>query len=100
MADPINVDPNHYSVEFENDQVRVLRIRYGPGEKSEMHDHPPAVGVCLTDCAGKFTYPDGSTEDFELKAGSVLWNDSIEHLPESSSDAPMEIVFIEIKPQS
>ncbi len=100
MADPINVDPNHYSVEFENDQVRVLRIRYGPGEKSEMHDHPPAVGVGLTDCAGKFTYPDGSTEDFDLKAGSVLWSDSIEHLPESSSDAPMEIVFIEIKPQS
>ena len=46
MADPINVDPNHYSVESENDQVRELRIRYGLGEQSEMHDHPSAVAGC------------------------------------------------------
>jgi hypothetical protein len=26
-------------VEFENDQVRVLRITYGPHEKSVMHAH-------------------------------------------------------------
>jgi hypothetical protein len=32
--DPVKVDPGHYSVDFENDRVRVLRIRYGPGERS------------------------------------------------------------------
>jgi hypothetical protein len=42
--DPINVDPKHYKVEMENDRVRVLRIRYGPHEKSVMHGHPPSVG--------------------------------------------------------
>ena len=31
--DPVHVDLRHYTVEFENDQVRVLRIRYGPHEK-------------------------------------------------------------------
>src|SRR5437588_5303128 len=30
--DPVRVDPKHYKVEFENDQVRVLRARYGPDE--------------------------------------------------------------------
>ena len=30
--DPIAVDAKHYSVEFENDKVRVLRIKYGPRE--------------------------------------------------------------------
>jgi hypothetical protein len=34
--DPVKVDSKHYSVEFENDKVRVLRIKYGPGEKSVM----------------------------------------------------------------
>ncbi|MDH3268599.1 MAG: hypothetical protein OEM46_07060, partial [Ignavibacteria bacterium] len=34
------VDPDHYKVEFENDEVRVLRINYDPGEKSAMHSHP------------------------------------------------------------
>ena len=32
--DAAKVDPKHYKVEFENDEVRVLRITYGPGEKS------------------------------------------------------------------
>ena len=29
-ADPVKVDANHYTVESENDRVRVLRVRYGP----------------------------------------------------------------------
>ncbi len=41
--DPVKVDAKHYKVEFENDQVRVLRITYGPGEKSVMHEHPGAA---------------------------------------------------------
>ena len=48
-GDPVTVDPKHYSVEFENDKVRVLRIKYGPGEKSVMHAHPALVAVFLTD---------------------------------------------------
>ena len=34
--DPVKVDPKHYKVELENAQVRVLRIHYGPHEKSVM----------------------------------------------------------------
>ena len=45
--DPAKVDSNHYKVVFENDDVRVLRITYGPGEKSVMHYHPDAVAVFL-----------------------------------------------------
>ena len=47
--DPVKVDPNHYKVEFENAQVRVLRIHYGAHEKSVMHYHPASVAVFLTD---------------------------------------------------
>ena len=56
--DPVKVDSKHYKVEFENDSVRVLRITYGPGEKSIMHEHPDAVAVFLTDMTGKFSFPD------------------------------------------
>jgi len=38
--DAVKVDGKHYKVMFENDQVRVLHITYGPGEKSVMHEHP------------------------------------------------------------
>jgi hypothetical protein len=37
--DPVVVDPVHYKVEFENEFVRVLRIHFGPGEKSPSHEH-------------------------------------------------------------
>ena len=55
--DATKVDSTHYKVEFENDQVRVLRISYGPGEKSVMHEHREGVEVFLTDHRVKFTYP-------------------------------------------
>ena len=57
--DAVQVDPKHYKVELENDRVRVVRIRYGPREKSVMHQHPPGLGVFITSANFKFTYPDG-----------------------------------------
>src|SRR6202030_2766241 len=66
--DPIKVDAKHYKVEFENDQVRVLRITYGPHEKSVMHGHPASVAVFLTDGQSRFTMPDGKTQDAPMEA--------------------------------
>src|SRR4051794_497938 len=37
--DPVKVDPKHYHVEFENDQVRVVRVKIGPGQTAPMHEH-------------------------------------------------------------
>jgi quercetin dioxygenase-like cupin family protein len=95
--DPLKVDRKHYKLEFENDDVRVIRIRYAPGEKSVMHGHPKSVTVFLTDCAGRFTYPGGKTEDFNVKAGQTMFFDAVEHLPESRSKKPFELIQIELK---
>src|SRR5207247_3179591 len=89
--DPVKVDPKHYKVEFENDQVRVLRIHYEPGEKSVMHEHPNAVAVFLTDDHVKFNLPDGKSEDSTNKAGETLWTAGGKHLPENLGDKPMEL---------
>jgi quercetin dioxygenase-like cupin family protein len=95
--DPVQVDPTHYTVEFENDQVRVLRIRYGPHEKSVMHGHPASVAVFLADTRGKFTFPDGKTEEFTTKTGQHMFVPAGEHLPENLSDQPLEVVLVELK---
>ncbi len=95
--DPVVVDPKHYHVEFENDRVRVLRIRYGPREESSMHSHPNCVAVFLTNQHSKFTYPDGRTEEVRTKAGDTLYLDAFEHLPENLSDQPMELILVELK---
>ncbi len=95
--DPVRVDPKHYKVEFENDRVRVLRIRYEPGEKSVMHSHPESISVFLTDANTKFTYPDGRSEDITGNAGSVIHMDAFEHDPSNTSDKPFEVIQIELK---
>jgi quercetin dioxygenase-like cupin family protein len=95
--DPVSVDSKHYKVVLENDQVRVLRITYAPGEKSVMHDHPASVAVFLTDADGKFTLPDGKTEDMHVKAGSVEWDKGGKHLPESIGSKPFELILVELK---
>jgi quercetin dioxygenase-like cupin family protein len=76
-SDPVKVDSKHYSVEFENDKVRVVRIKYGAKEKSVMHSHPESISVFLHDCKVKFTYPDGKSENIEAKAGQVLHMDAL-----------------------
>jgi quercetin dioxygenase-like cupin family protein len=95
--DPVRVDPQHYTVEFENNQVRVLRIRYGPHEKSVMHGHPASLAVFLADTRGKFTFPDGKTEEFTTKTGQTMFVPAGEHLPENVSDQPLEVVLVELK---
>ena len=95
--DPVKVDPKHYKVEFENDQVRVLRIHYEPGEKSVMHEHPNAVAVFLTDDHVKFNLPDGKSEEATNKAGETLWTAGGQHLPENLGDKPMELILVELK---
>ena len=95
--DPVKVDANHYKVEFENSQVRVLRIKVGPGEKSIMHRHPNAVAVFLTDLNGKFTFPGGKTEDISRKAGDAMWTPAVVHLPANAGDQPFELILVELK---
>jgi quercetin dioxygenase-like cupin family protein len=95
--DAAKVDAKHYTVAFENDQVRVLKVHYGPGEKSTMHSHPNTVAVFLTDAKGRFTVPDGKSQDISVKAGDVIWDDATIHLPENTGDKAFDVVLVELK---
>jgi hypothetical protein len=95
-VDPVAVDAKHYKVEFENDKVRVLRIKYGPHEKSKMHSHPPIVAVFLTPHHCKHTFADGRVEEMRVKAGEVMYMDGMEHDPENLGDS-FELIGIELK---
>jgi quercetin dioxygenase-like cupin family protein len=95
--DAVKVDPNHYTLVSENDQVRILKVHYGAHEKSVMHSHPNSVAVSLTDAKGQFTFPDGKKEDFNFKAGDAMFAPTGTHLPENTGDAGMDIILIELK---
>jgi quercetin dioxygenase-like cupin family protein len=95
--DAVTVDPKHYKVEFENEQVRVLRITYGAGEKSVMHAHPAAVAILLTDGTFRMTLPGGTTEPAQLARGAALWAPATTHLPENAGTSPAELILVELK---
>jgi len=83
--DPVKVDPDHYKTEFENGQVRVLRVHYGPHEKGALHEHKlNRVVVYLTDHPG-------------LKAGSVRISGAATHTEENSMDQSVERIAVELK---
>jgi hypothetical protein len=95
--DAVKADPQHYTVEFENDRVRIIRIKYGPHEKSVMHTHGPNVAIMLSENNVRMTSPDGTSEDVLQEVGMAVWADAGEHLPENLSDEPLEVVLVELK---
>jgi quercetin dioxygenase-like cupin family protein len=91
-------DPQHYQLLFENEQVRALRIVFGPGEGSVMHHHPASTLVFLTDGQVRFHLPDGSALDFSFQAGQAQWVPATTHRPENAGSEPFEIIQLELKP--
>ena len=98
--DAVKADPKHYSVMSENDQVRILKAHYGPHEKSVMHSHPAGVAVFNSNSTGKFTYPDGKSEDMTTKAGEARYTPAVTHLPENTGNTPLDVIIVELKGKS
>jgi beta-alanine degradation protein BauB len=96
-TDSTKVDPGHYSVDLENEHVRVVRAKYGPREKSVMHSHPASVAICLRDTRVRMHFPDGHSEDREMRAGQAFFSGPEEHLPENLTGEPFEVIVIELK---
>lgn len=95
--DAVKVDPKHYSVVSENDQVRILKVHYGPHEKSVMHSHPNVVAVFLNDGTGVFNLPDGKKQTWTATAGQAQFTPAGTHLPENTGDKGMDLIVVELK---
>ena len=96
--DPVKVDPRRYKVELENDQVRVIRARYGPHEKGVMHEHTlNRVVVFLTEGKMKVTTPDGESKIVTSARGDVSSGGKATHIEENLNDKPFEVVVVEFK---
>lgn len=96
--DAVTADPEHYSVEFENDAVRFVRIAYGPGQSSVMHRHPPNCAIFLTSQPGTMESPDGEVTETEPAAiGSVSCTEGEVHLPTNTGNARLELILVEFK---
>lgn len=71
--DPLRVAPHIYSLDFENERVRVIRQTVRAGETLPLHAHPDRVMVYLQSCG--WLEDDGSGgERMQLyRIGETVW---------------------------
>ena len=96
--DHAKVDPEHVKVVTETDQVRVLRYRYEPHQKSAQHSHPDkTIDVAITKGRVRLISPDGKFVEHSVEAGTVNLNPASTHIVENLGDTPFEGLSIEPK---
>ena len=93
LQDAVTADSRHYSVEFENDIVRVLRVRLGAGDTTPAHTHSAYCAIELTDSSLK----EGNGPTTESKAGQVFCGDATSHAPQNVGRALAESIVVEFK---
>jgi hypothetical protein len=83
--DPTVVDAKHYKVEFENDEVRILRVHYDPHDKGELHEHIlNRVVLYLND------QPGARADDVHISWAGT-------HTEQNASDQPADRIAVELK---
>lgn len=98
LLDPLKVDPKHYKLEFENDQVRVFRVHIGPHESTPMHEHQlHRIVVYLTDANVRATGADGKVETSAHKAGDIIESGAARHGEQNLTGNPVETIVTELK---
>ncbi len=96
--DPLKVAPKNYTVQFENDQVRVVRATANPKQKLPLHEHSlNRVTVLITDQNFRITNSDGTVLTPQKKAGEVSWGTPVKHTEENLNDKPFEVIMVELK---
>ncbi len=96
--DPPKIDPKQYHIEFENSQVRVVRVKFGPHDGAPTHEHQlNRVVVYLTEQNTRLTSPDGKVETSSHHPGEASWGGPTKHKEDNLLDAPFEAVIVELK---
>lgn len=82
--DAVAADPARYSVLYENEIARLIRVTYPAGARSVMHSHPAGCAIFYKDAALKMTSPSGEARTYEYRAGDVTCGDAHGHIVENA----------------
>ncbi len=97
IQEPAAAEGYTVKVEFENDQIRVLRVHYLPRATSPMHSHTGRAVIALTGSHLRVTTSDGTTQETQRRPGELYWGDTVTHSAENLTGDPVETIEVEIK---
>jgi hypothetical protein len=96
--DMVKVAPEIYTVELENNQVRILRVKLAPHQKVPEHEHMLSrVTVPVTEVNQAITTPDGKKSTSQSKPGDASFGGPTRHREENTLDHPVEYIIVEFK---
>jgi hypothetical protein len=93
LPDAIKADSKSYSVEFENDIVRLLRVKVQPGVSIPRHSHVAYCAIETSDSSLK--EPTGPVSN--SKTGQVFCGDATAHAPTNVGKGVAESIVVEFK---
>jgi len=94
--DPVETNPDHYAVVFENDRVPVLEYKDRPGDRTTPHEHPESVMHTLSAFRRRLHSGDAH-RDVEMPAGLTGWLPAQQHAGENIGDTDTHVLFVELK---
>jgi quercetin dioxygenase-like cupin family protein len=93
--DPVETNPTHYRVVFENERVRVLEYTDSPGDRTTPHAHPDSVMYTLSSFRQRLHQD--THRDVEIASGGTFWVPAQEHAGENIGDTATHTIFVELK---
>lgn len=94
--DPVETNPQHYSVILENDRVRVLKYHDEPGTLTLPHDHPDSVMITASSFRRELIQGDRKAE-VELPSGRAMWLAAQSHAGHNIGETDTDVFFVELK---
>ena len=97
VAGSAKLDVRHDKLEFENNQVRVIRMKLGAHQTASLAESRNMVAVFLIDQETRSTDSSGAITTAKHKAGEVLWETPHSEKLENTGDKPLEMLLLELK---
>jgi hypothetical protein len=83
-------------IEFENDRVRVLRVKHAEREQQPETSRHDRLIIYLND-GHMARIQNGKEEETRRKAGEVVWKNRSQHQIENLRDTSHEVIIVEFK---
>jgi hypothetical protein len=95
--DPVRVDPQHFKLDLDNEQVRVVHLSMKGSESTPMHEETELLAVCIKECHVRLSRPDGKFQDVHMQAGDARWVWEETRSEKNLSKEPLDMLLIEIR---
>jgi hypothetical protein len=95
---PLHVAPQQARLEFENEQVRVFRVKVAGHENLPMHEHVVnKIAVNVLPVNERITTASGQINLIKEEMVTPIWGGPVKHREENLGEGPMETLVIELK---